>query len=84
MINNRSKKSLNHVHGNSYGGHQNMQIHSQGNHNGVYNPNQEGGAKIKNYYELIEKNRRHEKIQSDLTKIYMVNSVGNVVNQGGQ
>lgn len=47
----------------------------QNSHAGVYNPNSDGNLKIRNYYEMLEKNRRNEKMQNDLTKIYMVNGL---------
>lgn len=73
MMGQRSKKSLNSIHANSYGGY-----HQQhGNHNvGLYNPSHEGNMKVRNYYDMLEKNRRNEKMQTDLTKIYMVNNSG--------
>mmetsp|Transcript_17865 Transcript_17865/g.30339 ORF Transcript_17865/g.30339 Transcript_17865/m.30339 type:complete len:172 (+) Transcript_17865:2465-2980(+) len=68
MINNRSKKNLNQMHP---GGYQNLQMQ-----NGLYNQGNDGNLKVRNYYDMLEKNRRNEKMQSDLTKIYMVNGVG--------
>ena len=67
MVSNRSKKNLSLVHGQSIPnlqpGYNNMQ---------VINSPQDG--KIKNYYNMVEQNRHKsiEKMQNDLTKIYMV------------
>lgn len=61
MGNNRSKKSL----------------HGQGSNSqvlGGYQVPPGGDPKLKNYYDMLEKNRQKsiEKYQNDLTKIYMV------------
>jgi hypothetical protein len=72
--NNRSKKNLNQIHQNGY----NYPPQPPHSNVGVYNP-AEGNLKIRNYYDMLEKNRRNEKIQNDLTKIYMVNGVQSVV-----
>ncbi len=71
----RSRKNLGgYQHQNSYGGQGgHLQLQNQGGQIFQTQENQ----KLKGYYDA----RRQEKIQSDLTKIYMVNNVGNVVNQ---
>jgi hypothetical protein len=61
LAQNRSKKSLGYGYSNGSG------------HVGVYG-GQDGSLKIRNYYDMLEKNRRNEKMQNDLTKIYMVNA----------
>lgn len=63
--------------------HGNMQMHSPSHMVGGYNLPQGQDPKLKNYYDMLEKNRQKsiEKYQNDLTKIYLVSQNNNQVNQ---
>ena len=83
LSNNRSKKNLGMGGPSNNQNHGNMQMHSPSHMVGGYNLPQGQDPKLKNYYDMLEKNRQKsiEKYQNDLTKIYLVSQNNNQVNQ---